>query len=69
VASADAGERLAAFVGALPCATWALGQPLLVQHPRIARALAAHGWRRVVTHRAGSSGLTAAIESLRDEHR
>jgi uroporphyrinogen-III synthase len=64
IASVDVGERLAGFVGALPCAGWALGCPALTQHPRIAAALRACGWRRVLRHRPGAAGLVAAIESL-----
>jgi uroporphyrinogen-III synthase len=56
--------RLAGFVCALPCAGWALGCPALTQHPRIAAALRACGWRRVLRHRPGAAGLVAAIESL-----
>lgn len=66
IASADAGGRLARFVGTLPCAAWALARPALTQHPRIALALAAQGWRRVIRHRPGADGLAAAIESARD---
>ncbi len=66
VASADAGARLARFVGALPCARWALGCTVLTQHPRIADALRAQGWRRVSRHPPGAAGLVAAIESPTD---
>jgi uroporphyrinogen-III synthase len=66
IASVDVGERLARFVGALPCARWALGCPALTQHPRIAEALRARGWRRVLRHAPGAEGLAAAIESLDD---
>lgn len=66
IAGVDVGHRLAGFVGALPCAGWALGCPALVQHPRIAEALRARGWRRVLRHPPGAAGLVAAIESLDD---
>ncbi|MFM1989559.1 MAG: uroporphyrinogen-III synthase HemD [Pseudomonadota bacterium] len=67
VASTDAGARLAAFVATLPCAAWALRQPVLTQHPRIAEALVRQGWQRVITHAPGSDALAAEIESLRRE--
>jgi uroporphyrinogen-III synthase len=66
IASVDAGERLAAFAGALSCGVRMLGCPALTQHPRIAEALRGLGWRRVVLHRPGAEGLIAAIESLDD---
>ncbi len=66
IASADAGARLARFVGASPCGGWALERPVLTQHPRIADALREQGWLRVVRHRPGAAGLVAAIESLQD---
>ena len=66
IASVEVGERLARFVGALPRAEWALGCPALTQHPRIAEALRACGWRHVLRHPPGAAGLVAAIESLDD---
>jgi uroporphyrinogen-III synthase len=66
VASSDAGARLAGFVRTLPCADWALGRLVLTQHPRIAEALRAQGWRRVARHRPGAAGIAAAIESAGD---
>ena len=67
VASADAGARLAALVRGLPDAGWLLGRPVLTQHPRIAEALARHGWRRTVLHEPGRGGLVGALESAADE--
>jgi uroporphyrinogen-III synthase len=66
IASASAGARLAAFLAALACRDWALGCPVLTQHPRIAEALREQGWRCVLRHRPGAGGLVVAIESLPD---
>jgi uroporphyrinogen-III synthase len=69
VADAVSGRRLGAFVDGLPVAHWVRAQPLLTQHPRIAAALRADGWRCVVLHPPGPDGLVAALESLRDTER
>jgi uroporphyrinogen-III synthase len=69
VASADAGQRLAAYVDQLGCAHWVRGQPVLTQHPRIAQALRAQGWRAVRKHPPGLAGLIGALESLPDPTR
>jgi uroporphyrinogen-III synthase len=65
VASAEAGGRLAAFVAPLPCGDWALGRPVLAQHPRIGAALQGYGWRDVRLHDPGVEALVRALESLR----
>jgi uroporphyrinogen-III synthase len=64
IASADAGRRLAGWVGGLDCASWAMSQPVLTVHPRIADALAESGWRAVHLHRPGVDGLLVGLESL-----
>jgi len=66
VASGDAGRRLARFVAPLACAGFVMAQPVLTQHPGIARALRDQGWRRVLEHAPGRDGLIAALESLTD---
>lgn len=66
VASGDAGRRLARFVEPLPCAGFVMAQPVLTQHPGIARALREQGWRRVIEHVPGRDGLIAALESATD---
>lgn len=68
-ADAGSGRRLGAFVDALPAGGWVRGRPLLTQHPRIADALRADGWRCVHVHPPGPDGLVAALESLRDTER
>jgi len=69
VASGDAGSRLARFVAPLACAGYVMAQPVLTQHPGIARALREQGWRRVIEHPPGREGLVGAVESLTDTAR
>jgi uroporphyrinogen-III synthase len=69
VASADAGRRLARFVEPLACAGFTMAQPVLTQHPDIARSLRADGWQRVIEHPPGRDGLIAALESATDDER
>ena len=66
VASADAGRRLARFVAPFACAEFVMDQPVLTQHPGIARALREQGWRRVIEHPPGREALVGAVESLTD---
>jgi uroporphyrinogen-III synthase len=69
VASAEAGVRLAAVAARIGRDAAARARPVLTQHPRIAQALAAQGWRDVRTHAPGTEALAAAIESARDAPR
>lgn len=68
-ADAGSGRRLGAYVDALPAGAWVRARPMLTQHPRIADALRADGWRCVHLHPPGPDGLVGALESLRDTAR
>jgi hypothetical protein len=56
-------------VAPLAWAGFVRGQPVLTQHPAIARALRSDGWRRVIEHPPGQEGVIAALESVTDDER
>jgi len=65
IASADAGARLYQCAQTWPQGEWLFDQCVLTQHPRIADALRAQGWKHVLEHAPGIEGLMRRLESLR----
>ena len=63
VASAQTGKALAQAIPAGPERDWLLAQPVLTQHPRIARSLSEYGWQRVLQHAPGVEPILRALES------